>query len=108
MQEESELKKPPAKADVGAALAALEKPLRERGIASLALFGSTVRGQAGAGSDIDVLVDIDPKAGFSLIDLVAVKLFLENRLGRDVDVVTRQGADPAVRDSIVREAELVF
>lgn len=102
MQEESELKKPPAKADVGAALAALEKPLRERGIASLALFGSTVRGQAGAGSDID------PKAGFSLIDLVAVKLFLENRLGRDVDVVTRQGADPAVRDSIIREAELVF
>ena len=94
---ETERKELPTKKDIGAELAALEKPLRERGIASLALFGSTVRGQERADSDIDVLVDIDPKASFSLIDLVSVKLFLENRLGREVDVVTRRG--DRVRDA---------
>ena len=105
---EVERKELPTKKDIGAALAALEKPLRERGIASLALFGSTVRGQERADSDIDVLVDIDPKASFSLIDLVSVKLFLENRLGREVDVVTRRGIESAMRDSVVSEAESVF
>ena len=105
---EVERKELPTKKDIGAELAALEKPLRERGIASLALFGSTVRGQERADSDIDVLVDIDPKASFSLIDLVSVKLFLENRLGREVDVVTRRGIESAMRDSVVSEAESVF
>ena len=105
---ETERKELPTKKDIGAELAALEKPLRERGIASLALFGSTVRGQERADSDIDVLVDIDPKASFSLIDLVSVKLFLENRLGREVDVVTRRGIESAMRDSVVSEAESVF
>ena len=98
----------PSKDEMRAELAALEKPLRERGLASLALFGSIVRGEARSDSDIDVLVDVDPKVGFSLVDLVSVKLFLENRLGRKVDVVTRQGIEPAVRDRVLNEAESVF
>ena len=98
----------PSKDEMRAELAALEKPLRERGLASLALFGSIVRGEARSDSDIDVLVDVDPKVGFSLVDLVSVKLLLENRLGRKVDVVTRQGIEPAVWDRVLNEAESVF
>ena len=98
----------PSKDELRAELAALEKPLRERGLASLALFGSIVHGEARSDSDIDVLVDVDPKVGFSLVDLVSVKLLLENRLGRKVDVVTRQGIEPAVRDRVLNEAESVF
>ena len=96
------------KGDVLAELAALEKPLRERGLISLALFGSVVRGAGRADSDIDVLVDVDPDARFSLIDLVSVKDFLEDQLGRRVDVVIREGLEPAVRDRVVGEAEAVF
>jgi putative addiction module CopG family antidote len=96
------------KGDVLAELAALEKPLRERGLTSLALFGSVVRGAGRADSDIDVLVDVDSDARFSLIDLVSVKNFLEDQLGRRVDVVTREGLEPAVRDRVVGEAEAVF
>jgi predicted nucleotidyltransferase len=54
-----------------------------------------------------VLVDVAPDAKFSLIDLVAVKDFLEDQLGRRVDVVTR-GLEPAIRDRVLREAEAVF
>jgi predicted nucleotidyltransferase len=98
----------PTKDDVLAELVTLERPLRERGIKSLALFGSVVRSAARPDSDIDVLIDVAPHAQFSLIDLVAVKDFLEDQLGRRVDVVTRGGLDPAIRDRVLREAEAVF
>ena len=98
----------PRKDEVLAELAALEKPLRERGLASLALFGSVVRGAARPDSDVDVLVDIAPNIRFSLVDLVSVKNFLEDRLGRRVDVVTKEGLEPAVRDRVLGEAQSVF
>ena len=101
-------RKSPRKDEVVAELAALEKPLRQRGLTSLALFGSVVRSAARADSDIDVLVDVARDAQFSLIDLVAVKDLLEDQLGRRVDVVTRGGLEPAIRDRVLREAETVF
>jgi putative addiction module CopG family antidote len=99
---------PLSKDQVLAKLAALKKPLREYGLSSLALFGSVVRGAARTDSDIDVLIDVAPDARFSLIDLVSVKDFLEERLGRKVDVVTKEGLDPAIRDRVLREAQAVF
>jgi putative addiction module CopG family antidote len=98
----------PTKDEVLVELAALEKQLRERGLTSLALFGSVVRGAARPDSDIDVLVDVAADVRFSLIDLVSVKDFLEDRLGRRVDVVTKEGLEPTVRDRVLREAEAVF
>ncbi len=99
--------KVPMKDVVLVELAALERQLRERGLTSLALFGSVVRNAARPDSDIDVLVDVAPDVQFSLIDLVSVKNFLEDRLGRRVDVVTKQGLEPALRDRVLREAEAV-
>lgn len=99
---------PPQSDSVHAELKALERPLRERGLAALALFGSTVRGTARPDSDVDVLIDIESDVRFSLVDLVSVKDFLEDRLGRTVDVVTREGLDPAIRDRVIREARAVF
>ena len=101
-------REPPRIENVRAELKSLEKPLRERGLGAVALFGSTARGTARPDSDIDVLIDITPNVRFSLVDLVSVKDFLEDRLGRKVDVVTREGLDPAIRDRVLREARSVF
>jgi hypothetical protein len=101
-------RQPPQLDNIHAELKALERALRERGLAALALFGSTARGTARPDSDVDVLVDIAPDVSFSLIDLVSVKDFLEDRLGRKVDVVIREGLDPAIRDRVIREARAVF
>jgi len=98
----------PKKIHVVAALKALEPELRQRGIASAAVFGSVVRGQARPDSDIDVLVDVDPAASFDLLDLVGVKNLLTDRLGHTVDVVEREGLKPRIRESILAEAETVF
>jgi len=101
-------RQPPQIDNIHAELKALERPLRERGLAALALFGSTARGTARPDSDVDVLIDVAADVRFSLVDLVSVKDFLEDRLGRTVDVVTREGLDPAVRDRVIREARAVF
>ena len=82
--------------------------MRERGLTSLALFGSVVRGGGRADSDVDLLIDVAQRARFSLVDLVSVQEFLEEQLGRKVDVVTRQGLGPAIRDRVLREAEKAF
>ena len=101
-------REPPQRENICAELKALEKPLRERGLTALALFGSTARGTAGPDSDVDVLIDIAPNIRFSLVDLVSLKDLLEDRLGRKVDVVTSEGIDPAIRDRVIREARTVF
>jgi len=53
-------RRPPTKNEVFARLKALEKPLRERGLRSLAVFGSVVRGTARPDSDVDLLIDVGP------------------------------------------------
>ena len=93
---------------VFAELAALKESLRSRGIGSLAVFGSFATGKARSDSDVDVLVDTVPGIQFSLVDLVAIKNLLEDHLGRAVDVVTKNGLEPLVRDRVLREAQAVF
>jgi uncharacterized protein len=63
-----------------------EPELRARGVTSLALFGSTARDEAGAESDVDVLVDLDMSRRPSLIDLCGVRLLIEERLGQMTDI----------------------
>lgn len=98
----------PSKGEVLAQLAGLEERLRERGIQSAAVFGSVVRGTAHADSDIDVLIDVFPGSRFSLADMAATKDFLEEQLGRSVDLMTREGLDPNIRARVLLEAETAF
>ncbi|MCY3624660.1 MAG: type II toxin-antitoxin system ParD family antitoxin [Candidatus Dadabacteria bacterium] len=99
---------PLTKAEIHKQISSLEKPLRDRGIKSVSLFGSAVRDENTSASDIDVFIDTDPEASFSLLDLVDVKYFLEDNLGCEVDVVTREGLRPNVKQSVLDESEQVF
>ena len=49
-------------------LEAIEPELRERGVETLSVFGSTARGTASAESDIDLLVEIEDEKPYSLVD----------------------------------------
>jgi hypothetical protein len=82
--------------------------IKARGATSLYLFGSAVRDEAKAGSDLDVFIDYDPKKKFSLVDLVGIKLLLEDELGIKIDVTTRDSLHPMLRGDIERSAVRVF
>ncbi len=86
----------------------LEKPLRNRGVKSIFLFGSVVRNENTSASDIDVFIDTDPGVPFSLLDLIEVKHFLEDNLGYKADVVTREGLHPHIKERIISESKQVF
>src|SRR3989442_6921738 len=58
----------------------------EHGARNVRVFGSEARGDAGAHSDLDLLVDMEQ--GRSLLDLVGLGQDLEDLLGRRVDVLT--------------------
>ncbi len=74
----------------------------EHGARNVRVFGSAVRGDVGAGSDIDVLVDFKPER--SLLDLVALKLDLEELLGCSVDVATEDALHWTIRQQVLKEA----
>ena len=82
--------------------------LRARGATSLYLFGSTVRDEARPRSDLDIFIDYDPRSRFNALDLVGCKIFLEEQLGVNVDVTTRDGLHPMLKAAIEREALQVF
>jgi predicted nucleotidyltransferase len=67
-----------------------------------AIFGSYARGDFHGDSDLDLLVDVD--AGATLLDLVGLQQFLEDRLGCKVDVVTRRSLREELRASVFNEA----
>ena len=72
------------------------------GARNVRVFGSVARGQAKQGSDLDLLVQLDP--GYSLLDLIAIKQDLEDLLGCEVDVVTEAALSPYIRDRVLKEA----
>ncbi len=90
--------------DVAHALRAHRELLQQFSVRELRLFGSTLRGEAGDTSDIDLLVDYDPAARVGLFAFVRLQRRLSELLGRRVDLATPDALHPALRDSILREA----
>lgn len=81
--------------------------LRGEGVTALYLFGSTARGEARDGSDVDLFFDYsDPK--FSLIELVRVKDRVRAILGVTADVMTRDSLHPMLKERIEASAVRVF
>ena len=84
-------------------LAQCKPALSERyGVTRLALFGSTARNAARSDSDIDILVAFDGPATSERY--FGVQFYLEDLLGRPVDLVTEKALRPELRPFIEKEA----
>ena len=75
--------------------------LRRYGVSRAGVFGSHARGEAGEGSDLDMLVDLPE--GSSLLDLIGLQLEVGDVLGVSVDAHTYRSLHPLLRERILAE-----
>jgi len=80
--------------------------LRRYGVKKAAIFGSFVKGEAKEDSDVDILVKLGKDK--SLLDLVGLKLDLEDVLKRKVDVLTYDSLHPLLKNRILDEQKIIL
>jgi predicted nucleotidyltransferase len=83
-----------------------DEQIRAFGVKRLGLFGSFVRGDQDEESDVDVLVEFEP--GRKTFDaFVHLALFLEDLLGRRVELLTPESLSPYIGPHILSEVRYV-
>ena len=82
--------------------------LRGRGVTRLAIFGSRARGDAREDSDLDVLLDVEPDAKFSGLDLVAVERTIRQATGIRTQAEMRRSLEPRFAERIADDIVEVF
>lgn len=78
-------------------------------IAELALFGSVLRDDFDpARSDVDVVVELRPESEIGLIEFIGMAHELEAIFGRRVDLVSKNGIKPRLRQEILGSSQVVY
>ena len=89
-----------------------ESALKAAGVASLSVFGSVARGEAGEASDVDVVVRLDSRAetgGFAYFGrLDALRTQLSGIIGHPVDLIAEPLRREDLREAIAREGAVAF
>jgi uncharacterized protein len=88
-------------------------PLREEilqiaakhGASNVRVFGSVARGEARPDSDVDFLVEIEPRR--SLFDYIALIQDLTELLGRKVDMAEVESLHDLIREKVLRESVIL-
>ena len=77
----------------------------------MAIFGSTVRGEATKKSDIDLLIRLKPsktRPKLGLFKLMDIEESLRIKLGREVDLVTEDSLSPYIRPYVEKEKVILY
>lgn len=80
--------------------------LKRQGFLKAAIFGSFARGEMTKNSDVDFLMKI--KKNKTFFDLIKLKLELEDKLGRKVDIVEYDAINPIIKKEVLREQKILF
>ncbi len=78
--------------------------LEKYSVKKIRLFGSIARGDADAGSDVDVLVEFDPAAHIGLFEFSRFRHELSQLFGCEVDIVTPDALHKSRKEEILKEA----
>ena len=87
---------------------ALAELCRTYHVRELSLFGSVLRDDFHAGSDIDILVEFEPGAPIGLIEYIGLQEELSDLLGRTVDLVSKRGLKRLIRDEVINASRVVY
>ena len=78
--------------------------LKDHHVKALYLFGSVVRGEDKPGSDVDILVEFQPKTPVGLFGLARLQRQLSEILGRPVNLTISDALHKALKERIIKEA----
>ena len=80
--------------------------LKEKGVLKASIFGSFARGDNTESSDIDLILQL--ASNKNLFDLAEIKVELQEKFSRKVDVLTFNSINPHIRKQILNEQEVLF
>jgi uncharacterized protein len=78
--------------------------IKSFGVEEIYVFGSVARGEAKENSDVDLFVVLSANAKMGLIKFITLKNFLADKIGKNVDLVTKTALHPMLREQILKEA----
>ncbi len=81
---------------------------RRHGVRELLLFGSALGPDFRPDSDIDLLVEFLPEKKIGLIEYSGMQRELAELLHRKVDLVSKRGLKPRIRESVLSRTETVY
>lgn len=85
----------------------LAKLCEANDIKYLALFGSHLHGDNKKDSDVDLLVEFK-KRDKSLLDVIRIERNLREKVGKKVDLVTKNSLSKYFRDEVLSEAKTIY
>jgi len=80
-----------------------EEVSRKYRVNEIGIFGSFVRGEQKNRSDIDILVEFEPRNIPGLLKLIEMEMYLEKLLRKKVDVVIKSGIRTELKKGILKE-----
>lgn len=86
-------------------------PILKPYVNRLAVFGSTVRGEATPRSDLDLLIRLKPsgeRPKLGLFKLMEIEEVLAEKLGREIDLVTEDSLSPYIRPYVEKEKVVIY
>lgn len=92
------------KKDLFVLLAKHQEQLKQFGVKRWGVFGSFARGQQNTWSDVDILVEFE-QGKKSFDNFMHLAFFLEEQVGRRVELVTPESLSPHIGPHILREVE---
>jgi predicted nucleotidyltransferase len=72
-------------------------------IKALGVFGSYVSNEQTPTSDLDILVEFEDFSHLSLFSYVGIQHTLSAIVGKEVDLVLRDGLKPSIRETVLQE-----
>jgi predicted nucleotidyltransferase len=81
---------------------------KEYGVQELSVFGSASGENFTSESDLDLLVEFKPYVHIGLMDFAALQRRLSELVGRPVDLVSKRGLNPLIRDEVLAQAKVLY
>jgi predicted nucleotidyltransferase len=94
--------------EIIAAIKENAEAIKAEGVTGLALYGSRSRGDNRPDSDIDVLIEVEPDASFSILNLIGVEHIIQDATGLQTQATMRRSMPPRFAQRIADDIFEVF